>query len=50
MIWCNAVDFIVYIISPAGGSTRNNKQHKGKMKLVENKIDTIVGTAAGDGY
>ena len=49
MIWCNAaVDFIVYIISPAGGSTRNNKQCKGKMKLAKNKRDTIAGTAAGN--
>ena len=36
--------FITYIISPTGGSTRNNKQCKGKMKLHKNKQDMIAGS------
>ena len=42
-----AVEFITYIISPAGGSTKINKRCKGKTRLDKNKTDTIAGIAAG---
>ena len=51
MIQCDAaVDFIVYIISPTGESMRNNKQHKGKIKLHKGKQNTTMDTAAGYEY